>query len=305
SGVNYYATDRIGSHVVEYPFRVGHESAGVVEAVGPAVTQVKTGDRIAVEPAISCFECDQCKAGRPHTCRNLLFLGCPGQVDGCLSEFIVMPQQSCFPIKDSMSFEQAALSEPLAIGWYAVKNSLPVEGKAIGILGVGPIGLSVLLSALKQGADRVYVTDKINGRLEHAKNAGAVWGGNPDEDDIVQAIHSEEPGQLDIVFECCGQQDALDQAIELLKPGGTLVIVGIPEGDKVSFSIDKMRHKEITIRNVRRQVHCVQESLNMIDNKCIDVDFMVTHRFSLEDSVKAFDLVDKYEDGVVKAMVNI
>ena len=152
SDVHYYVSGNIGSQVVEYPFAVGHECVGVVERIGSAVTGVKPGERVAIEPAVSCGECDQCKAGRRHTCRKLKFLGCPGQVEGCLSEYIVMPQECCFKIKESMTFVQAAISEPLAIGVYAVKQSVAMKGAKVGILGVGPIGLSVLLPARAQGA---------------------------------------------------------------------------------------------------------------------------------------------------------
>ncbi len=145
SDVHYYVSGKIGSQVVQYPFPVGHECAGVVEKVGAAVTSVKPGDRIAVEPAMPCGECDQCLEGRPHTCRKLTFLDCPGQADGCLSDFIVMPEHSCFPIADNMTFDEAAISEPLAIGVYAVNRSIPMKGAKVGILGFGPIGMSVQL----------------------------------------------------------------------------------------------------------------------------------------------------------------
>ncbi|MFI4911019.1 MAG: alcohol dehydrogenase catalytic domain-containing protein [Sedimentisphaeraceae bacterium JB056] len=302
SDVHYYNTGRIGSQVVEFPFAVGHECAGVVAGVGSKVTGLKAGDRIAVDPAVSCWECDQCKSGRHHTCRKLLFLGCPGQIEGCLSEYIVMPQESCYKIKDSMSFQQAAISEPLAIGVYAVKKSIPMQDAKIGILGSGPIGLSVLLPAKMQGVGKVYVTDKIDSRLDVAKKCGADWCGNPDSSDIVADITAKEPLLLDVVFECCGQQDALDQAIELLKPGGKLIMIGIPEVDRVSFSIDKLRRKEICIQNIRRQVGCVQDALDMIDNG-LDVDMMATHHFTFEQTKDAFDLVAAYKDGVVKAMI--
>jgi len=220
SDVHYYETGQIGSQVVEYPFAVGHEGAGVVEAVGPGVTHVKSGERVAIEPAMACGGCDQCRAGRPHTCRTLRFLGCPQQAEGCLSEYIVMPEQCCFKVTDKTSFDEAAISEPLAIGVYAVKQSIPMQGAKVGILGVGCIGLSVLLPAQAQGADKIYVTDKIDSRLALARKAGAVWGGNPDKEDVVQTVSELESGGLDVVFECCGEQDALDQAIEMLKPGG-------------------------------------------------------------------------------------
>jgi len=242
SDVHYYLTGKIGSQVVQYPFPVGHEGAGIVEKIGDGVTKVKPGDRIAVEPAMPCGECDQCKAGRPHTCRNLKFLGCPKQADGCLSEYIVIPEDSCVPIKDEMTFDQAAISEPLAIGVYAVQQSIDMKGKKVGVLGFGPIGIT-----------------------------------------------EEEPLLLDVVFECCGDQDAVFQAIDILKPGGKLMIIGIPPTlDNWQFPVDKLRHKEICIQNVRRQNHCVQKALDMIDNKEINVDVMATHRFKFEDTKDAW-----------------
>lgn len=303
SDVHYYVRGKIGSQVVKYPFTVGHEGSGIVEAVGPAVTRVKPGDSIAIEPATCCHHCDQCLAGREHTCRNLTFLGCPGQVEGCLSEYIVMKEQSCFPLGDKITLEEGALSEPLAIGVYAVKQSIAMKGAKIAILGCGPIGLSVLLPAIAQGAEKVYVTDILDYRVEIARKAGAAWGGNPLKQDVVKAVSEQEPGLLDVVFECCGQAEAVDNALAMLKPGGKLMMIGIPETDSLPFDMDNMRRKEICVQNVRRQNHCVQSALDMIANKDFDVNIMTTHRFSFEQTKEAFDLVDKYEDGVVKAII--
>ena len=305
SDVHYYETGRIGCQVVEYPFTVGHEGSGVVEAIGSGVKAVQPGDRIAIEPTMPCGECDQCNAGRPHTCLNMRCLGCPKQAEGCLSEYIVLPEECCFKVSEKTTFDEAAISEPLAIGVYAVKLSIPMPGAKVGILGAGPIGLSVLLPALAQGAEKIYVTDKIDGRLELARAAGAVWGGNPDQEDVVGKVKELEPGGLDVVFECCGQQDALDQAIEMLKPGGKLLLIGIPPtAERVDFLIDKLRHKEVCIQNVRRQNHCVQPSLDMMDRGDFDVGIMVTHRFPFGKTKAAFDLVASYGDGVLKAMID-
>lgn len=304
SDIHYYKTGKIGSQVVKYPFTVGHEGAGEVVMTGKSVTRIKKGDRIAIEPAMPCWECDQCKAGRTHTCRNLKFLGCPGQADGCLSQFIVMPETSCFPIPDKMSFDEAVISEPLAIGLYAVNESIPMVGAKIGILGFGPIGMSVLLSAMAKGASVIYVTDKIDERLEHAKKNGAVYAGNPDTTDIVGEISQLETELLDVVFECCGQQDAIDQAIDLLKPGGKLMIIGIPEFDRWSFQVDSMRRKEICIQNVRRQNETLDETLELISNHSVNVNSMATHRFSFNETQAAFELVSAYKDGVMKVMID-
>jgi L-iditol 2-dehydrogenase len=301
--IHYYTTGKIGSQVVQYPFTVGHECAAVVERVGARVTRVKPGDRVAVEPAMSCGACDQCRCGRPHTCRKLKFLGCPGQAEGCLAELMIMPQECCFRIGMDMTLEQAALSEPLAIGLYAARQAMSLKGARIGILGAGPIGLSVLLCARALGADRVYITDKIEPRLQAAKSAGAHWTGNPDQIGIVKAIGEREPLLLDAVFECCGEQSALDEAIDLLKPGGKLMLVGIPEVDRISVIIDRARRKELCLQNVRRQCESLAPTLALMEKGLLKPDFMVTHRFPFDRTREAFDLVAAYRDGVVKAMI--
>ncbi len=305
SDIHYFTTGRIGSQVVKYPFIVGHEAAGIVEKTGSGVTRVKPGQRIAIEPAVTCGECDQCKAGRENTCRNLRFLGAPGQLDGAQCEYIVMPQENCFPIVDSMTFEQAALCEPLAIAAYAVERSPLAAGKSVAILGVGPVGMSVFLVLRTKEIGEIYVTDKLDGRLAAANKLKPKWSGNPKRVDIVKEISSNEPLQMDVVFECSGDPAAISQGVQLLKPGGTLVIVGIPEVDDVPLLIHELRRKEITIVNVRRQNHCTQKAIDLVASGEINVDSLVTHRFPLEETAKAFDLVANYREGVMKAMIHI
>lgn len=305
SDVHYYETGRIGSQIVQYPFVVGHECVATVEAVGCAVTRVKVGDNIVVEPAISCNDCDQCKRGRKNTCRNLKFLGCPGQASGCLCEYIVMPEDCCFPNNNRITLEQGVLCEPLAIGIYAVKQACLPKKATIAILGVGPIGLSCLVSAKAENAKACYVTEKIEERAEAAEKNGAAWAGNPNKEDIVKEILKLEPVGVDAVFECAGQQETIDHAVELLKPGGKLMLVGIPRLERISFSIDKIRRKEITIVNVRRQNDCTQTAIDLIADGKVNVDFMITHRFKLEQTQQAFDMVAGYRDGVIKALIEL
>jgi L-iditol 2-dehydrogenase len=303
SDVHYFETGRIGSQVVQYPYRVGHECAGTVAEVGKAVDNVKVGETVVVEPAIACHKCDQCLSGREHTCRELLFLACPGQVEGCLGEYLVMPQECCFGIDGKLTLEQGALCEPFAIGVYAVKQAMLSAGDSVAILGCGPIGLSCLVAAKAGGVKDFYVTDKIDARLDVAHEQGAVWAGNVDTQDVVAGIYEKQPGGMDVVFECCGEQDAIDNALELLKPGGKLILIGIPRVDSLGFSPDLMRRKEITVINIRRQNECTQAAINMLASGRANIDFMVTHRYGFDDSKAAFDLVAGYEDGVVKAMI--
>jgi L-iditol 2-dehydrogenase len=303
SDIQYYSTGRIGKVVVQYPFIVGHECVAEVEDVGSKVTGVKPGDRVAIDPAVTCGECDQCLQGRPNTCRNLRFMGYPGQMEGCLTEFILMPESNCFPVEKNMNTERSILAEPLSVGIYSIHSLGSFQASAAAILGSGPIGLSVALAARDHGIPALYMTDKINARLEAARKAGAIWTGNPDRSDIVKEIENLEARGLDTVFECCGDQDACDQAVELLRPGGKLLIVGIPETDRISFDAHKLRRKEINIQNVRRQKGCIPAAIDLIKKLNADVDFMVTHIFSLEETQKAFELVEHYEDGVIKAVI--
>lgn len=306
SDVHYFAEGGIGSQRVEYPYTVGHEGAGIVEQVGAAVARVRPGDRIAIDPALPCGICDQCRAGRLHTCRAQRFLGCPGQVEGCLAEYVVLPEANCYPIPVTMSLDEAALIEPLSIGLYALRLSVSLRGATIGILGAGPIGLSVLLPAQAQGTVRAYVTDKIDARLQVARRAGADWAGNPSTQDVVAEIARHEPGGLDAVFECSGQQDAMDQGVQMLKPGGKLLLIGIPGAqNRVSFDINLLRRKEICIQNIRRQNGCVQAAIDLLAHKAIDVSPMITHHIPFERAQDGFAMVAGYQDGVVKAMVTL
>jgi len=304
SDIHYYTEGRIGSQVVQYPFTVGHEGAGIIEQVGTAVKILKKGDRVAIDPAMPCYHCGQCNSGRYHTCLNLKFLGCPGQAEGCLSEYIVMPYTSCFLLDNNITMDEAALSEPLAIGVYATKLAGSLIGLNIGILGSGPIGISVLLPAVHFGAAKVYMTDKIDERLNIASELGAFWTGNPDKQDIVKEISTVEPLQLDMVFECCGKQEAVDQAVQLLKPGGKIIIIGIPSFSRWSFDVDSLRRKEIDIQHVRRQNESVETTLNLISKKLILPGRMQTHTFPFEHIKTAFDMVAGHKDGVMKAMIH-
>lgn len=304
SDIHYFREGKIGSQIVDFPFTVGHECSAVVEDVGEDVGRVKRGDLVAVDPCISCGECEQCKSGREHTCLNQRFLGSPGQADGSLQEYIVLPEHSCYPVPRSFTPELAALVEPLSIGYYAV-SFLPRlnQVRAAAILGVGPIGLGVMQFLKSAGVTKVYATDKLDYRLEVAGKLGASWIGNPESQDIVAGVKRADDVFPEVVFECCGEQEALDQGIEILRPGGTLFIVGIPEPNRISFDINLLRRKEITIQNVRRQNKSVQPVIDLVSSGRIDPAFMVTHKFGLDRTAEAFDAVAEYKDRVIKAVV--
>jgi L-iditol 2-dehydrogenase len=302
SDIHYFTDGKIGTQIVTYPFLIGHEFSGTVVETGKNVKRLQKGDRVAVDPGAFCGQCDRCKAGKFNLCRNLIFVGSPLSIDGCLTEYIAIPEESCFASK-SLSLDALCLIEPLSIAVYSLKYAFPLDGKNIGILGLGPIGLSVLISARAYNAGNIYATDRIDSRCKLSENHGATWTGNPLRDDIVSEIGKREPFLLDVVFECCGQQEALDQAVRLIKPGGTLVLVGIPLVDKISLSSDLIRRHEIAIFNVRRQNETILETIELIENGKMKVDFLATHHFPLHESQKAFDIVTNYQDEVIKALI--
>jgi L-iditol 2-dehydrogenase len=303
SDLHYYLSDSVGSDRVSFPFIPGHECAGTVEAVGRAVTRVKPGDDIVIEPAVSCGRCDQCLAGRPHTCRNLLFLGHYGELTGGMAEFICAPERNCVRLPLGMSLVRGALAEPLSIALYSVELGGEIEGRSAAVLGAGPIGLSVGLALKAEGVGPLYITEKVEERKAAAAGAGADWTGNPNRTDVVDEISRREPHGLDLVFECCGDQEALDQAVSLLKPGGILVVVGIPVERRVSFESSRVRRKEIRVQNVRRQNHCLEKAVDWIATGQVNVDFLATHFFSLGEAREAYEIAAERRDGVIKALV--
>jgi L-iditol 2-dehydrogenase len=305
SDVHYYLDGRIGNQVLRYPATVGHECSGTVIETGAAVSRVRPGDRVAVDPAFACGTCDQCRAGRPHTCRRLQFMGSPGEALGAVAEYCVVPAENCFAVSDSLTLDDACLVEPLSIGRYAVQVGEIAPSARVAVLGAGPIGLSVLLCAKAAGPCTTYVTDLLEPRLAAARQCGADWTGNARTTDTTAAILQQQPQGLDRVFECSGDPAAIDQAQELLAPGGMLLLVGIPPIDQVSVNIHRMRRKELTFRNVRRQNGCVGSVIEWLAAGRLNAQPLLTHRFPLEKISEAFQLVADYRDGVIKALIDV
>jgi L-iditol 2-dehydrogenase len=303
SDLHYYRDGRIGEQVVTFPFSVGHECAGTILQAGPASGR-KVGQRVAIDPLVACGQCDQCLAGRENTCRSQKFLGCPGQLEGSTAELLVMPGRCALPIPDTMTFEQAVMSEPFAIGMWAAHLAGPTKGKKIAVLGCGPIGLCVIQALKAAGECTIFATDLLDSRVELARRTGAAWSGNAAKIDPVAEILKQAPNGVDVVVECVGLQDTIDQAGQLLTPGGKLVIVGIPPQHRLSMDMNFFRRRELSVQNVRRQNGCAQKALDLIASGKVSLDPQITHHFSLDQTQAAFDLVADYRDGVVKAMIN-
>jgi L-iditol 2-dehydrogenase len=293
SDIHYYREGRIGGQVVEYPFVVGHEFSGIVQEVGASVTRVKNGDRVAVDPAVSCGTCDQCRGGRAHTCRNLRFLGCPGQMEGCLVERIVMPARCCFPVSPALGAAVTALIEPLSIAIHASRLAGNLQGARVSVHGAGPIGLCVVLACRAAGAGEIRVVEPIPERRKAALRLGATSADAPG---------SATP-EVAVTFECAGEQAAFDEALSALGPGGRMIMVGIPSMPRWGFDADLGRRREIALLNVRRQNECMEPAICLAEAHRENLDSLVTHRFPLARCGDAFELVAHRREGVLKALV--
>jgi L-iditol 2-dehydrogenase len=216
-----------------------------------------------------------------------------------------MPSFTCFPVTGKLNPVQAALIEPFTIGVYSVKLAeiKKKETSAI-IFGAGPIGLSILLKLLADEIKNVGMIEPLDYRLDKAKEIGVRYTINPDRHDVESEVKKQEELLVDVAFEASGEQDAVTNAVKILKPGGKLVLVGIPPSAQYTFDMDLMRRKELTIINVRRQNHCVEEAIDLVVNGKADVEKMVTHHFTLDETGTAFDIVAGYKDGAIKAMID-
>lgn len=303
SDIHYFKQGRIGSQKLEGPFVVGHECSARVEAVGTAVRGLSPGARVAIDPLVCCGKCDQCSAGRPHTCRKQQFLGCPGQLQGAMRDYLVMPEECCFEVGQELSPGATVMAEPLAIGLHAQRQFGPVQpGGAFAVLGCGPVGLCVLTALQQAGARDVACSEPLAYRQAMARQLGAPRVEHPDS--AGAAWVKSYPSGFDAVFECSGEPEALRFGLETLKPGGTLVIVGIPEDDSISLDIGLLRRKELVIKNVRRQNGCAEDAARMLDAGLTGLETVVTHHFQPEESQQAFELVSRYGDGVGKALIH-
>jgi L-iditol 2-dehydrogenase len=306
SDIHNYVEGRTGSLEVKFPMIPGHECSAVIEEVGKDVTRVKPGDRVAIEPAVSCGKCEECLTGRQNLCRNVRFLSVPGELEGALKDYMVVPEINVIPLPDDVTFEDAVVLEPLSICAYGVKLSNIKPGDSIAVLGSGPIGLLTLEVANTCGAAVSFATDIVKERVEMASRLGATHAWNPKETNVVEAVLDATHGRgVDLAFECAGEQDTVTEGLKVLRPGGTLVLLGIPGGKtEYVFNTDVMRRKELTAVYVRRQVHYIERALHLVRAGRIDVRTLVTHRFPLDRTNDAYELVATYRDGVVKAVIN-
>ena len=282
---------------------LGHEPAGEVVAVGAEVEHLKPSDRVAIEPGIHCGYCEPCRTGRPNICPNVKFLSARF-VDGAFCEYLSRPGNTLVTLPDSLTFEEGALLEPLAVSIHAVRASNLRLGDHAVIIGAGSIGLTLLQAARCAGATRIYVFDRLDHRLDVATRLGADEVGNIDRIDPLGALSDWTHGRLcDRVFEAAGTPESYSLAVRMPALGGSVVLVGLCAAD-VSLPLERVHLGEVNIVTLRRQAHAYKAAMELVESGRIDVKSLVSHRFPLDRAGEAMEVAASYSDSAVKVIIN-
>ncbi len=281
SDAHWFREGSIGDAVLGDGLVLGHEFSAVIES-GP-----RAGQRVAVDPAIPCLECEQCVAGRPNLCLNLRFAG--HGIDGALRRHMVWPARCLVPIPDHVPDEQGAMLEPLGVALHAIDLAGDIEGASVGVTGCGPIGLLLIAALRYLGFGQIVVTDPLAHRVEAAVNLGATRGIVIEGEDNERAFAGEMGSVLDVVFETAGSDPALHTALTAVRPGGRVVLVGIPDGDRTSYAASLARRKELTLAVCRRMLPGdLARAAEMAGSGLSGLQSLVSHRYPMSQAADAF-----------------
>jgi L-iditol 2-dehydrogenase len=283
SDLHWFAEEGIGDARLEKPLVLGHEFAGVIVS-GP-----RQGERVAVDPCITCGECEFCLQGDPNLCIAHTFAG-HGLTDGGLRQYLTWPEKFLVPIPDQLTDEDGAMLEPLGVALHTVDLGHLRTGMTVGVLGCGPIGLLAIQLARLSGAVQVVATDRLPHRLDAARAVGAdlVLHAEPGSLESAAILAATKGRGVDVAFEIAGENEAVETAVAVAKPGGTVVLAGIPAEDHSSFTASVARRKGLTLRMVRRMKLTYPRAIRLVEKGLVDVQSIVTASFPIDESLQAF-----------------
>jgi L-idonate 5-dehydrogenase len=288
SDLHYYYEGRNGSFVIREPLIPGHEASGVVAKVGPGITRVKVGQNIAVSPSHACGQCDYCREGREHLCRNMRFVGSASlypHVQGMFCEYFVMGERQCYPVAADVSLGEIAFAEPLAVALHAVNRGPELLGKTVLITGAGTIGCLTVIAARLAGARQIAVSDILDRPLATACQVGADRKIRADrEPDALSAP------QYDVAYEVSGSFAALKACVAAVKRGGTIVQVGTLPHEPLPFVVNEIMAKELDLKGAFRWGIEFDWAVDYLSSHRVDVKPLLSGQFPLQDAVKAFEL---------------
>ena len=288
SDLHYYFEGRNGSFVIREPLIPGHEASGVVAKVGPGVTRVKPGDKIAVSPSHACGHCDYCREGREHLCRNMRFLGSASlypHVQGMFCEYFVMGERQCYPVAGDISLGELAFAEPLAVALHAVNRGPALVGKSALVTGAGTIGCLTVIAARLAGARQITVSDVLDRPLATASAVGADRTIRADRD--AGALSAP---QFDVAYEVSGSFAALKACVAAVNRGGTVVQVGTLPHEPLPFVVNEIMSKELDLKGAFRWGIEFDWAVDYLSSRRVDVRPLLSGQFPLQDAVKAFEL---------------
>lgn len=307
SDVHYFHHGNCGAYKVnlEEDYMLGHECAGTVVEVGANVKDLKVGDKVALEPGITCGQCEFCKAGKYNLCPDVVFLATP-PVQGCYEEYIAFPENMCFKLPENMTTKEGCLIEPLSVGFHAANQGDVQVGESVVILGAGCIGLVTLLACKAHGAGNIIVADIVDARLEKAKELGATHVINSKEVNALEEIARLTGGKgADKVFETAGSPVTIAQTAFAVKRGGTITLVGLSAQEEINYNFAQIMDKEATIKSVFRYRNIYPKAIEAVSAGAIDVNGIVTHEFDLEHIQEAFEEAINNKTDLVKAVIKI
>lgn len=304
SDVHYYTDGAIGDFVVREPMILGHEAAGVVSEVGSAVTHLKVGDRVCMEPGIPSPDSTETKTGQYNLDPKMRFWATP-PIHGVLRESVVHPAAFTYKLPDSVSFAEGAMIEPLAVGLQAVSKASIGPGDVAIVHGAGTIGMVTALAALAGGCSRVFITDVVPEKLALAETLGAITAIDVTTESVVERVKAETGGRgADLVFECSGVTRVAESVFDAVAPGGTVVFVGLPPG-AIQYDVIQGSVKEITVKHVFRYANVYDRAVALMGSGKIDVKPLITDRYPFEQAVEAFEAFLTMGPNSVKIQINM
>ena len=288
SDVHYYTHGKIGPFVVNAPMVLGHEAAGTVVEIGAGVKSLKVGDRVCMEPGVPDPTSRASRLGMYNVDPAVTFWATP-PIHGVLTPFVVHPENYTFKLPDNVSFAEGAMVEPFAVGMQAATKAKIAPGDTAVVLGAGPIGTMVAIAALAGGCARAIVADLAQPKLDIAAAYQGVIPVNIREKNIVSEVQRLTGGWgADVVFECSGSPKAWETLMALPRPGGCIVVVGLPV-DPVGFDVSLASTKELRIETVFRYAHQYDRAINLMASGRVDLKPLISETFAFEQSVEAFD----------------
>ncbi len=305
SDLHYYETGRIGGFIVKTPFVLGHEAGGTVVEVGKAVTNLKAGDRVAMEPGKTCGECEFCKSGKYNLCKDVIFFATP-PVDGVFQEYVAHEAALCFKLPDNVSTLEGALMEPLAVGMHAAMQGNAHIGQTAVVTGAGCIGLVSVLALKAMGVSKVYVVDIMEKRLQKALELGADGVINGKEEDAAAKVMELTEGRgCDLSIETAGTQITTVQLMKMAKKGSTIVLVGYSASGELTLPVNMALDKELTFKTVFRYRNIYPMAIEAVASGKINIKDIVTDTFELDDIKNALDSCVKNKADIVKGVIRI